>query len=68
MAKVLFVNASDRPVEAGISVKMYHAFLQSYKESNPSDDITELNLLKKTCLTMVMMQSMVLLKRTKGWN
>ncbi|ASV69635.1 FMN-dependent NADH-azoreductase [Cytobacillus sp. FSL W7-1323] len=47
MAKVLFVNASDRPVEAGISVKMYHAFLQSYKESNPSDDITELNLFEE---------------------
>lgn len=44
MAKVLFVNASDRPVEAGVSVKMYHAFLQSYKEANPADEITELNL------------------------
>ncbi|MBD7937652.1 MULTISPECIES: FMN-dependent NADH-azoreductase [Cytobacillus] len=47
MAKVLFVNASDRPVEAGISVKMYHAFLQSYKESNPSDEIMELNLFEE---------------------
>lgn len=44
MTKVLFVNASDRPVEAAVSVKMYEAFVNSYKEANPSDEVVELNL------------------------
>ncbi|MDQ0268493.1 FMN-dependent NADH-azoreductase [Cytobacillus purgationiresistens] len=47
MAKVLFINASDRPAEQAVSVQMYNAFLQTYKEANPADEITELNLFKE---------------------
>lgn len=44
MANVLFVKANDRPVEQAVSVKMYEAFLHTYKETHPSDVITELDL------------------------
>ncbi|MFD1953567.1 FMN-dependent NADH-azoreductase [Paenibacillus thailandensis] len=44
MAKVLFIKANDRPVEQAVSVKLYDAFLKTYKEANPQDQITELDL------------------------
>jgi FMN-dependent NADH-azoreductase len=44
MANVLFVKTNDRPAEQAVSVKMYEAFLKTYKESNPQDQITELDL------------------------
>lgn len=44
MAKVLFIKANDRPADQAISVKMYDTFVKSYAESNPSDEITELDL------------------------
>ncbi|WP_110929613.1 FMN-dependent NADH-azoreductase [Bacillus massiliglaciei] len=44
MSKVLFVKANDRPADQAISVQMYEAFLSTYKEANPSDEITELDL------------------------
>ncbi|ARK32720.1 FMN-dependent NADH-azoreductase [Halalkalibacter krulwichiae] len=44
MAKVLFVKANSRPIEQAVSVKLYQAFLDSYKEANPTDEITELDL------------------------
>lgn len=44
MATVLFVKANDRPVEQAVSVKLYEAFLQSYKETHPQDTIVELDL------------------------
>ncbi|HZG71341.1 MAG TPA: FMN-dependent NADH-azoreductase [Chondromyces sp.] len=46
MSKVLFIKANDRPVDQAVSVKMYETFLSTYKEANPSDDITELDLFK----------------------
>lgn len=44
MAKVLFVKANNRPIEQSVSVKLYHTFLDSYKESHPNDEIVELDL------------------------
>ncbi|GAA4706485.1 FMN-dependent NADH-azoreductase [Brevibacillus fulvus] len=47
MAKVLFVKANSRPIEQAVSVKLYQAFLDSYKESHPADEIIELDLFKE---------------------
>jgi len=44
MSTVLFVKANDRPVEQAVSVKLYEAFLGSYKESHPEDTVVELDL------------------------
>ncbi|MCP8968410.1 FMN-dependent NADH-azoreductase [Ectobacillus ponti] len=44
MANVLFVKANSRPAEQAVSVQMYDAFLSSYKEAHPQDEITELDL------------------------
>jgi FMN-dependent NADH-azoreductase len=44
MSKVLFVKANNRPIEQAVSVKLYHAFLDSYKQSHPNDEIVELDL------------------------
>lgn len=46
MSKVLFVKSNDRPAEQAISVKMYETFLNTYKEANSQDEITELDLFK----------------------
>lgn len=47
MAKVLFIKANSRPIEHAVSVKLYHAFLESYRESHPHDEIIELDLFKE---------------------
>ncbi|WP_456270994.1 FMN-dependent NADH-azoreductase [Bacillus sp. AK031] len=44
MEKVLFIKANCRPIEQAVSVKLYHTFLDSYKEAHPEDEITELDL------------------------
>jgi FMN-dependent NADH-azoreductase len=44
MTKVLFVKVNDRPAEQAVSVQMYNAFFNAYKEANPTDEITELDL------------------------
>lgn len=46
MSKVLFIIANDRPTDQAISSKMYETFLNIYKEANPTDEITELDLFK----------------------
>ncbi|WHY59382.1 FMN-dependent NADH-azoreductase [Peribacillus simplex] len=46
MSKVLFVKSNDRPADQAISVKMYETFLNTYKEANTNDEITELDLFK----------------------
>lgn len=48
MSTVLFVKANDRPIEQAVSVKLYQAFLDSYKKSHPEDTIVELDLFKET--------------------
>jgi FMN-dependent NADH-azoreductase len=48
MSKVLFIKANGRPVEQSVSVKLYHAFLDSYKAANPQDEIEELDLFNET--------------------
>lgn len=47
MTNVLFIKANSRPIEQAVSVQLYQAFLDSYKESNPNDQITELDLFKE---------------------
>jgi FMN-dependent NADH-azoreductase len=47
MAKVLFIKANPRPIEQAVSVKLYQAFLETYKESHPNDEIVELDLFKE---------------------
>ncbi|HEY9577661.1 MAG TPA: FMN-dependent NADH-azoreductase [Pseudobacillus sp.] len=47
MSKVLFIKANPRPIDQSVSVKLYYAFLESYKETHPADDITELDLFKE---------------------
>lgn len=47
MSTVLFVKANDRPVEQAVSVKLYYAFLESYRKSHPDDTIIELDLYKE---------------------
>lgn len=42
MANVLFVKANDR--EQSVSLKLYDAFVREYREKNPNDKITELDL------------------------
>lgn len=44
MTTVLFVKANNRPAEQAVSVKLYEAFLASYKESHPNDTVVELDL------------------------
>ncbi|MGZ9585798.1 FMN-dependent NADH-azoreductase [Paenibacillus marinisediminis] len=44
MSTVLFVKANNRPIEQSVSVKLYHTFLDQYKQSNPNDNIIELDL------------------------
>lgn len=47
MANVLFVKANGRPADQAVSVKLYDAFVKSYRETNPNDSITELNLFEE---------------------
>lgn len=42
--KVLFVKVNDRPADQAISSKMYDTFLQTYKETHRTDEVTELDL------------------------
>lgn len=42
----MFIKANDRSIEQAVSVKMYDAFLRKYREMNPNDQITELDLFK----------------------
>jgi len=44
MTSALFIKANSRPIEQAVSVQLYQAFLDSYKESHPNDEITELDL------------------------
>ncbi|MGG3654218.1 FMN-dependent NADH-azoreductase [Bacillus pseudomycoides] len=44
MTTVLFVKANNRPADQSVSVKLYYAFLASYKESHPNDTVVELDL------------------------
>ncbi|BBI34190.1 FMN-dependent NADH-azoreductase [Cohnella abietis] len=48
MSTVLFVKANDRAIEQAVSVKLYQAFLDSYKASHPEDTVIELDLFKET--------------------
>ncbi|MGM9985969.1 MAG: FMN-dependent NADH-azoreductase, partial [Bacillaceae bacterium] len=44
MTTVLFIKANNRPANQAVSVKLYEAFLASYKEAHPNDTVIELDL------------------------
>jgi FMN-dependent NADH-azoreductase len=44
MSNVLFIKANSRPADQAVSVQLYNAFVESYKESHPGEQVTELDL------------------------
>lgn len=44
MTTTLFVKANNRPSDQSVSVRLYEAFLKSYRESHPDETIVELDL------------------------
>ncbi|GIP39376.1 FMN-dependent NADH-azoreductase 3 [Paenibacillus sp. J31TS4] len=66
MSKVLFVKANNRPAEQSVSVKLYDAFLHSYKETHPQDDITILDLFEEKPAYYDNTTIMGLFKSSKG--
>ncbi|EGK13776.1 FMN-dependent NADH-azoreductase [Kroppenstedtia eburnea] len=44
MTTTLFVKANNRPTDQSVTVRLYEAFLQSYQESHPEDQVVELDL------------------------
>ncbi|MCA1041347.1 FMN-dependent NADH-azoreductase [Bacillus infantis] len=44
MSNVLFIKANSRPADQAVSVQLYNAFVESYKEAHPGEQITELDL------------------------
>jgi FMN-dependent NADH-azoreductase len=44
MTTVLFVKANNRPAHQAVSVKLFDTFLTSYKKSNLTDTVVELDL------------------------
>ncbi|MBM7551817.1 FMN-dependent NADH-azoreductase [Thalassobacillus pellis] len=47
MANTLFIKANSRPIDQAVSVKLYHTFLEKYKEEHPDDIIEELDLFEE---------------------
>ncbi|KPV55430.1 FMN-dependent NADH-azoreductase [Paenibacillus sp. A3] len=47
MSATLFIKANNRPIDQAVSVQLYHAFLDSYKEAHPEESITELDLYRE---------------------
>ncbi|KEK18706.1 hypothetical protein BAMA_04150 [Bacillus manliponensis] len=47
MTTVLFVKVNNRPASQAVSVKLYKAFLASYKKSHLHDTINVVFLFKK---------------------
>jgi len=46
VAKVLYVRANPKPVQQSFTLRLAQAFLSAYREKNPADTITELDLYK----------------------
>jgi FMN-dependent NADH-azoreductase len=44
MSNVLFIKANSRPADQAVSVQLYNAFVESYKEAHPGEQFTELDL------------------------
>ncbi|MEK8130523.1 FMN-dependent NADH-azoreductase [Paenibacillus filicis] len=68
MSHILLVKANDRPVEQAVSVKMYEAFLNAYKESHPGDVITELDLYEENLPYYGNTAITGLYKLSQGWE
>ncbi|MCH5584518.1 FMN-dependent NADH-azoreductase [Shimazuella sp. AN120528] len=47
MSKTLFIKANNRPSDQAVSVKMYDAFVKSYREHHPNDEFIELDLFEE---------------------
>lgn len=46
VAKVLYVTANPKPEDQSFSLSVGRAFLEAYREKNPGDEITEVDLYK----------------------
>lgn len=46
MAKILYITANPKPIEQSFSLSVGKAFMDAYKQENPNDQITELDLYK----------------------
>ncbi|MBL0386878.1 FMN-dependent NADH-azoreductase [Tumebacillus sp. ITR2] len=46
MAKVLYITANPNPVEHSFGLTTGQAFVESYREANPSDEVVHLDLYK----------------------
>ncbi|WP_424992005.1 FMN-dependent NADH-azoreductase [Paenibacillus castaneae] len=68
MSKVLLVQVNDRPLEQAVSAKMYDAFAKTYKEANPTDEITELDLFKEELPYYGNTAITGMYKRNQGWD
>ena len=44
MAKMLVVKANPKPVERSVGLSVGESFINSYKNANPNDSVTEINL------------------------
>ena len=47
--KILYIKASPKPEDKSISHKLAKAFIEEYKEKNPNDQVTELDLHNEGC-------------------
>ena len=47
MANTLFIKANNRSAEHSVTVRMYDAFLQSYKDTHPDDVIVQVDLFQE---------------------
>lgn len=47
MSKLLFIKANNRPSDQAVSIKMYDAFLHSYRKHHPNEEFIELDLFQE---------------------
>lgn len=47
MSKILFIKANNRPSDQAVSVKMYDAFVESYRKLHPKEEFVELDLFQE---------------------
>ncbi|UUZ80066.1 FMN-dependent NADH-azoreductase [Paenibacillus sp. P26] len=68
MSNVLFVKANSRPADQAVSVKLYDAFLSSYKENHPNDQITELDVFADALPYYDTLHMTAMFKQGKGFE
>ena len=68
MTKVLLYQTNDRPADQSVSSKMYEIFLNTYKEVNRDDVISELDLFSAYIPNYGNTTIMGVYKRNQGLN